>query len=876
MTTKPITTTADIRRTFIEFFADRGHKAVHSASLVPGNDPTLLFTNAGMVPFKDVFTGLEVRDYQRAVSAQRCVRAGGKHNDLENVGYTARHHTFFEMMGNFSFGDYFKAEAIRYAWDLITKVYGLPEEKLWVTVYADDDEAFNIWRDDIGVPVERIVRIGDKSGKARYESDNFWAMGDTGPCGPCSEIFYDHGPDVWGGPPGSPDEDGDRYIEIWNLVFMQFERDISGTMKPLPKPSIDTGMGLERMAAVMQHVHSNYEIDIFQALISAAAQATGYDDKTHNSLKVIADHIRSTVFLMVDGVLPGKEGRDYVLRRIMRRAIRHGHKLGQKQPFFHQLVRTVVSEMGEAYPEIIKAEQRITQAVLREEERFARTLDDGMGVLEKALEGLSGETIDGETVFKLYDTYGFPVDLTADIARERGLALDMAGYEQAMQVQRETAKAAGKFKAGKALATHGKTAFAGYDETHLDAQVQQIFVDDEEAPALNEGQQGVVVLNSTPFYGESGGQVGDIGVLRCAEGDFCVEDTQKQGDTYLHYGYMQQGSLSCGAQVGAEIDATRRTAIKRHHSATHLLHKALREVLGDHVQQKGSLVNERVTRFDFAHDGIVSAEQLHEIEQRINTQVLYDVPVTIEELSIDEAKAKGAMALFGEKYGDVVRVISMGEDNYSIELCGGTHVARTGEIGMVKIISQSSVSAGVRRIEATAGLVTLKQMQDDEALTMQASAALKTDPAHLPERIEQLQQQLKVLEKETQQLKRQLASGGSSAEIDVQEAAGWRYIALQRDGLDNATLRDSADQLRDKHQVDLVVLGSAEEETARLVASVAKNAQGLHAGQLIKTLATYIDGKGGGRPDFAQAGGKNPAALSDALAAVADVLKQEG
>ncbi|MBV7433490.1 alanine--tRNA ligase [Cardiobacteriaceae bacterium TAE3-ERU3] len=871
--TKPFST-AEIRQAFIDYFVERGHHAVHSASLVPGNDPTLLFTNAGMVPFKDIFTGHEKRDYNRAVSAQRCVRAGGKHNDLENVGYTARHHTFFEMMGNFSFGDYFKEDAIRYAWGLVTGVYGLPKEKLWVTVYEEDDEAYNIWLNEIGVPAERIVRIGDKPGKGRYESDNFWAMGETGPCGPCSEIFYDHGADIWGGPPGSPEEDGDRYIEIWNLVFMQFERDASGNMKPLPKPSIDTGMGLERMAAVLQHVHSNYEIDIFVNLIKAAAEATGCTDLQNNSLKVIADHIRSTVFLMVDGVLPGKEGRDYVLRRIMRRAIRHGHKLGQSQPFFYKLVAPLVAEMGEAYPEIVKAEKRIEQAILKEEERFAKTLDDGMSMLEKALAEMQGTEIDGETVFKLYDTYGFPVDLTADIARERELTLDMDGYEAAMKVQRETAQAAGKFKAGDSFSVQSKTNFVGYSETRVDdANVLHIFVDGQEVDSVESGTEAVIVLDKTPFYAESGGQVGDIGFFNNAGlAQFAVRDTQKQGDTWLHIGEMVRGELSVGDTVSAEINELRRRDIMRHHSATHLLHQALRDVLGDHVQQKGSLVNEGVTRFDFAHDAIISPEELLKIEQNINEEVLGNYPVTIEEMPIDEAKAKGAMALFGEKYGDIVRVVSMGSNDYSVELCGGTHVPRTGDIGLVKIVSQSSVSAGVRRVEAVAGMTALTHWQNHNQLLGEAAATLRTDAKHLPERIQAVQQQVKNLEKEVQQLKRQLASGGSAAEIDVQEVNGWKFVAVQRDGLDNATLRDSADQLRDKHKLDLVVIGSADDGTARLVVSVAKSAEGLHAGNIIKALAAHIDGKGGGRPDFAQAGGKNPDGLPQALAAISDTL----
>lgn len=875
MTIKPLSS-ATIRRLFLDYFADKGHKVVHSASLVPGNDPTLLFTNAGMVPFKDVFVGAEKRDYQRAVTAQRCVRAGGKHNDLENVGYTARHHTFFEMLGNFSFGDYFKSEAIAYAWELITKVYGLPESRLWVTVYAEDDEAYAIWHEQIGVPAERIIRIGDKVGMARYESDNFWAMGETGPCGPCSEIFYDHGEDVWGGPPGSAEEDGDRYIEIWNLVFMQFERDAQGKMKPLPKPSIDTGMGLERMAAVLQGVHSNYEIDIFQTLIHATAQVTNCADLKENSLKVIADHIRATVFLMADGVLPSNEGRGYVLRRIMRRAIRHGHKLGQSQAFFHRLVAPLVAEMGEAYPEIVEAQQRITTAILREEERFALTLDNGMAVLEKDLATLEGTVIGGETVFKLYDTYGFPVDLTADIARERGLTLDMDGYDKAMQAQQAQAKAGGKFKALTQLDVSSKTRFEGYALESTQAQIVGIFVDAEAQTALSVGDEGVIVLDNTPFYGESGGQVGDSGEIRAGEAVFVVSDTQKQGDTFLHIGRLQAGQLALGANVAVRIDHERRTAIKRHHSATHLLHKALREVLGEHVQQKGSLVDERRTRFDFSHDGVISAEQVVAIEVIMNRQVLSNAPVEVQTMPYDQAREKGAMALFGEKYGDVVRVVSMGEQEFSIELCGGTHVDYLGEIGLCKIIAQSAVSAGVRRVEVVCGLVALAYVQAQETQLQQIGATLKTDAQRAPERIAQLQTQVKTLEKDKQALTRQLATGGSGAEtVAVKEIKGWRTLALLRDGLDNAALRDSADQLRDKHELDVVVLGSADNNTARLVVSVAKTASVLHAGQIIRELASFIDGKGGGRPDFAQAGGKNPAGLAQALNALDDLLPKK-
>lgn len=869
-------TTAEIRSAFLNYFAEQEHKILHSASLVPGNDPTLLFTNAGMVPFKDIFIGAESRDYKRATTAQKCVRAGGKHNDLENVGYTARHHTFFEMMGNFSFGDYFKADAIPFAWNLLTKVFEIPAEKLLATVYHEDEEAFGIWRDVIGLPEERIIRIGDKPGKAKYESDNFWAMGDTGPCGPCTEIFYDHGPQVWGGPPGSAEEDGDRFIEIWNIVFMQFERDAVGNMKPLPKPSIDTGMGLERMTAVMQGVHSNYEIDLFVNLLNAVAEAVGCANEGQASLKVIADHIRATVFLMTDGVLPGNEGRGYVLRRIMRRAIRHGYKLGQTQPFFHQLVAPLVKEMGAAYPEIAEAEKRVREAILREEQRFAQTLDGGMQVLEKDLATLQGTEISGETVFKLYDTFGFPVDLTADIARERNLTLDMAGYEAAMNRQREQAKAAGKFHADTQYAIEGKTMFRGYTQEKLRSTIRAIFVDGQAVDNLNHGDEAVIVLAETPFYGESGGQVGDTGVIYSANGEFLVNDTQKQGDNFLHFGTLQSGQLFAGDTVDARISRSRRRQIKRHHSATHLLHRALRDTLGSHVQQKGSLVDEFKTRFDFSHEAALSAEEIEAVEQAINKQVMANVAVSIEEMSYDAAREKGAMALFGEKYGDVVRVVSMGDEDYSIELCGGTHVSQTGDIGLVKVMSQGAVSAGVRRIECVAGEALLAAMREQSAVLQQLAAQLKTDAAQLPERVEHLQQQLKAAEKQVQQLKRELASGGAQNEAAAQSIGQWKVLALQRDGFDNATLRDSADQLRDQQQLDAVVIGGVDGDTARLVVSVSKAAvaRGLHAGDIIRQLAAHIGGKGGGRPDFAQAGGKNITGMDKALAALAEVLPQ--
>src|SRR5690606_29543373 len=716
--------TSEIRQKFLSFFESKGHQIVASSSLVPGNDPTLLFTNSGMVQFKDVFTGAETRPYTRATTSQRCVRAGGKHNDLENVGYTARHHTFFEMLGNFSFGDYFKHDAIRYAWELLTTVYMLPAEKLWVTVYHEDDEAHDIWLNEIKVPAERIIRIGDNKG-ARYASDNFWQMADTGPCGPCSEIFYDHGPQVWGGPPGSPEEDGDRYIEIWNLVFMQFERDAAGNMLPLPKPCVDTGMGLERIAAVLQHVHSNYEIDLFQALIAAAARETGATDPADNSLKVIADHIRACSFLVVDGVIPSNEGRGYVLRRIVRRALRHGHKLGQSKPFFHRLVRDLVAQMGDAYPELAANQARVEQVLRQEEERFSETLENGMKILEAALSGLGGDArLDGQTLFTLYDTYGFPVDLTADICRERGVEVDLEGFETAMARQRDQARAAGKFKAAEGLSYQGvETRFEGYEHMQGQGTITALYVDGVSVDRVQAGTQAVVVLDATPFYAESGGQVGDAGVLRAGEACFEVADTQKiQSNVFGHHGTLQAGTLAVGQPVQASVDAERRARTVRNHSATHLMHKALRQVLGEHVQQRGSLVDPEKTRFDFAHDAPLTIEQIRQVEQIVNDQVLQNRDVQAAYMPYDEAVGGGAMALFGEKYGDVVRVLDIG---FSRELCGGTHVARTGDIGLFKIVSEGGVAAGVRRIEAITGDNALRWVQDTQATLQQAAALLK-------------------------------------------------------------------------------------------------------------------------------------------------------
>lgn len=867
--------TNQIRSMFLEYFEANGHKKVHSASLVPGNDPTLLFTNAGMVPFKDIFIGAETRDYKRATTAQRCVRAGGKHNDLENVGYTARHHTFFEMMGNFSFGDYFKAEAIPFAWNLLTKVFELPAEKLWATVYHEDDEAYEIWNKVVGLPAERIIRIGDKAGKAKYESDNFWAMGDTGPCGPCTEIFYDHGEEVFGGPPGSPDEDGDRFIEIWNIVFMQFERDSAGNMKPLPKPSIDTGMGLERMAAVMQGVHSNYEIDLFVNLLNAAAEAVGCKNEGQASLKVIADHIRSTVFLMVDGVLPSNEGRGYVLRRIMRRAIRHGYKLGQKKAFFYKLVAPLVAEMGEAYPEIKENADRISEVIFKEEQKFAQTLEGGMEVLEADLEKLNGKIISGETVFKLYDTFGFPVDLTADIARERGLSLDMDGYDKAMEKQREMAKNAGKFKANITYEIAGKTEFVGYDNHKIPTKIKAIFQEGKAVDFLDNGDEAVIVLEKTPFYAEMGGQVGDSGIIFNLNSSFAVADTQKQGDNFLHIGKLQNGRLKVGDEINAEIYSVRRSQIQRHHSATHLLHKALREVLGTSVQQKGSLVDEFKTRFDFSYDEPLSNEQIKEVENKINEQVLKNLPVKVMEMPFDEAKKLGAMALFGEKYGDIVRVVKMGEDDYSIEFCGGCHTRNTGDIGLVKIIEQSAVSAGVRRVECVAGQAFMNILRGIGEHMQQLTILLKTDATNVVERVMQLQQQIKNQDKEIANLKRQLAKGGANNDAQAQEIGGFKVLCVRRDGFDNATLRDTADQLRDSKKLDLVLVGSANEGgTCSLILSLSKDAvaKGLNAGKIIAELAKHIDGKGGGRPDFAQAGGKKADNLDKVFAALSEQL----
>lgn len=863
---------AEIREKFLRFFESKGHTIVRSSSLVPANDPTLLFTNSGMVQFKDVFLGAQSRPYSRAATAQRSVRAGGKHNDLENVGYTARHHTFFEMLGNFSFGDYFKRDAIHYAWELLTAVYRLPAEKLTVTVYDEDDEAYDIWAREIGVPLERIVRIGDNKG-ARYASDNFWQMADTGPCGPCSEIFYDHGPQVWGGPPGSAEEDGDRFIEIWNLVFMQFDRDAQGNLTPLPRPCVDTGMGLERLAAVLQHVHSNYEIDLFQRLIAAAARETGVSDLTHNSLKVIADHIRACGFLIVDGVIPGNEGRGYVLRRIVRRAIRHGYKLGRKSPFFHRLVEDLVGEMGAAYPELKDAQQRVTEVLRQEEERFFETIEHGMSILDAALsefDARGAKVLDGELAFKLHDTYGFPLDLTADVCRERGMGVDEVAFDEAMARQRELARAAGRFRMAQALDyTGGKTTFHGYDRSVFDdAKVVALYVDGAAAPSMRAGQSGVVVLDQTPFYAESGGQVGDRGTIRNATVHFAVADTQKvQAGVVGHHGRLEQGELKVGDVVSARIDAERRARTARNHSATHLMHKALREVLGPHVQQKGSLVDADKTRFDFSHNAPLSDDEIRRVEAIVNAEVLANTLAVACVMPFDEAVKSGAMALFGEKYGDEVRVLDLG---FSRELCGGTHVQRTGDIGLFKIVLESGVAAGIRRIEAITGENAVRYVQDLDARFSAAAAALKVQPAELTQRISQVQEQVKALEKALAQLKSKVASSqGDELANQAVDVAGLRVLAAHLEGADAKALRETVDRLKDKLKHAAIVLASVDGGRISLIAGVtAEASKQVKAGDLVNFVAQQVGGKGGGRPDMAQAGGTDPSKLPAALSGV--------
>ncbi|MCG6952862.1 MAG: alanine--tRNA ligase [Betaproteobacteria bacterium] len=865
---------ADIRSSFLEFFRSKGHTIVASSPLVPANDPTLLFTNSGMVQFKEVFLGKEKRPYTRATTSQRCVRAGGKHNDLENVGYTARHHTFFEMLGNFSFGDYFKEDAIRYAWELLTKVYGLPAERLWTTVYHTDDEAFDLWTKTIGIPPERCIRIGDKPGGQPYQSDNFWQMADTGPCGPCSEIFYDHGPGIAGGPPGSADADGDRYIEIWNLVFMQFNRDEQGVMHPLPKPSVDTGMGLERVAAVLQRVHSNYEIDLFQDLIRAAARETGQKQLHNPSLNVIADHIRACSFLIVDGVIPGNEGRGYVLRRIVRRAIRHGYKLGQKQPFFYRLVDDLDRAMGAAYPELSQAKSRVAQVLRQEEERFAETLEHGMGVLEGAL--ASGENLlDGETVFKLYDTFGFPVDLTADVCRERGVMLDMAGFEAAMAAQRERARAASRFSMAGGLEYAGdKTEFVGYEKLETRGRVIALYREGAAVDVLNAGEAGVVVLDCTPFYAESGGQVGDRGELVGPAGTFAVADTQKvQAEVFGHHGTQSTGRLKIGDEVRARVDTVARGRTMRNHSVTHLMHKALREVLGGHVQQKGSLVDADKTRFDFAHDKPMREEEIRRVERLVNAEILENTPTRAQIMAFDDAKRSGAVMLFGEKYGEEVRVLDIGS---SREFCGGTHVARTGDIGLFKIVDQAAVGAGVRRVEAKTGDGALAWVQAQEAQLHEAAAALKAPAGELTAKISQLTENARALERELTRLKSRLATGqGADLTTQAVEIKGARVLAATLDGADPKTLREAIDRLKDKLKPAAIVLGSVADGKVSLVAGVTSELTAkLKAGELVNHVAQQVGGKGGGRPDLAQAGGNDPAKLAEALGSVRAWVEQ--
>ena len=866
---------SEIRTRFLEYFKKQGHTIVASSPLVPGNDPTLLFTNAGMVQFKDVFLGQDKRPYMRATTSQRCVRAGGKHNDLENVGYTARHHTFFEMLGNFSFGDYFKRDAIRFAWELLTREYGLDPKRLWITVYETDDEAYGIWANEIGVPKERIARIGDKTGGQKFQSDNFWQMGDTGPCGPCTEIFYDHGPGIAGGPPGTADADGDRYIEIWNLVFMQFNRDEAGTMHPLPKPSVDTGMGLERIAAVLQGVHSNYEIDLFQDLIRAAAKVTGAKDLESSSLRVIADHIRACSFLITDGVIPGNEGRGYVLRRVIRRAIRHGYKLGQKQPFFHKLVTDVARVMGDAYPELRAVEKRVSDVLKQEEDRFAETLENGMKMLENALHR-EDRMLDGETVFQLYDTFGFPVDLTADIARERGITLDMAGFESAMSRQREQARASGKFKASLGVTYSGnKTLFTGYERLAGDAVVVAIYVDGSVVQEIASGQNAIVVLDTTPFYAESGGQVGDKGELVAASGTFEVTDTQKiQAEVFGHHGTLKTGVLKVGGKLEARVNTALRARTMRNHSVTHIMHKALHDVLGPHVQQKGSLVDTDKTRFDFAHDKPMTDEEIRQVELLVNDQILQNVATKARVLPIEEAKKAGAMMLFGEKYGDEVRVLDIGN---SRELCGGTHVSRTGDIGVFKIYSEGGVAAGIRRVEATTGGSALAMMNSQLQELQEVARQLRVPPTGgmVEAAVSSLLDEKKALEKELSRLKSKLASSQGDDLADQAIAVGSaKVLAAKLDGADAKTLRETMDKLKDKLKSAAIVLGAVEDDKVTLIAGVTADLTAkVKAGELVNFVAQQVGGKGGGRPDMAQAGGTEPAKLPAALASVGDWVK---
>ncbi|EKF9816380.1 alanine--tRNA ligase [Vibrio cholerae] len=848
--------TDEVRRAFLSFFESKGHQIVESSSLVPANDPTLLFTNAGMNQFKDCFLGLEKRAYTRATTAQRCVRAGGKHNDLENVGFTARHHTFFEMLGNFSFGDYFKEDAIQYAWEFLTDVLQLPKERLLVTVYETDDEAFDIWNKKVGIPADRIIRIGDKKGGKKFDSDNFWQMGDTGPCGPCTEIFYDHGDHIWGGPPGSPEEDGDRFIEIWNNVFMQFNRHADGTMEPLPKPSVDTGMGIERISAIMQGVHSNYEIDVFQTLIKAAADAIGYQDLTNQSLRVVADHIRSCAFLIVDGVMPSNEGRGYVLRRIIRRAVRHGNKLGAQGAFFHKLVGPLAEVMGTAGVEL-KKQQALVEKVLRiEEENFGRTLDRGMSILNDALDQLSSQVLDGETVFKLYDTYGFPADLTNDVARERGFSIDEAGFEQAMEEQRQRAREAGQFGTdyNSLIKSATNTEFCGYTASRGQSVVREMFVEGAEVSTLSAGDKAIIVLDNTPFYAESGGQCGDTGVLKTDAGIFHVEDTQKLGNAIAHHGVLAQGVLATGDQVDAIVDEKRRAAISLNHSATHLLHAALRKVLGEHVAQKGSLVRAETLRFDFSHLEAMTPAEIKEVERLVNQEIRHNHNIETNIMNIDEAKAKGAMALFGEKYDDQVRVLSMGD--FSTELCGGIHASNTGDIGLFKIISEGGIAAGIRRIEAVTGEGALDYLDAQQA---QHDA-----------KVSEMAAKAKLLEKEIQQLKDKLAAKESAGLINqVKQIAGVNVLVAQLNGADNKALRGMVDDLKNQLSSGIIMLGNVAEGKVGLIAGVTNDLTNkVKAGELVNMVALQVGGKGGGRPDMAQAGGTDAHALPSALESV--------
>lgn len=863
--------TAEIRQAFLDFFHSKGHQVVASSSLVPHNDPTLLFTNAGMNQFKDVFLGLDKRNYSRATTSQRCVRAGGKHNDLENVGYTARHHTFFEMLGNFSFGDYFKHDAIQFAWELLTseKWFALPKERLWVTVYESDDEAYEIWEKEVGIPRERIIRIGDNKG-APYASDNFWQMGDTGPCGPCTEIFYDHGDHIWGGPPGSPEEDGDRYIEIWNIVFMQFNRQADGTMEPLPKPSVDTGMGLERIAAVLQHVNSNYDIDLFRTLIQAVAKVTGATDLSNKSLRVIADHIRSCAFLIADGVMPSNENRGYVLRRIIRRAVRHGNMLGAKETFFYKLVGPLIDVMGSAGEDLKRQQAQVEQVLKTEEEQFARTLERGLALLDEELAKLSGDTLDGETAFRLYDTYGFPVDLTADVCRERNIKVDEAGFEAAMEEQRRRAREASGFGAdyNAMIRVDSASEFKGYDHLELNGKVTALFVDGKAVDAINAGQEAVVVLDQTPFYAESGGQVGDKGELKGANFSFVVEDTQKYGQAIGHIGKLAAGSLKVGDAVQADVDEARRARIRLNHSATHLMHAALRQVLGTHVSQKGSLVNDKVLRFDFSHNEAMKPEEICAVEDLVNAQIRRNLPIETNIMDLEAAKAKGAMALFGEKYDERVRVLSMGD--FSTELCGGTHASRTGDIGLFRIISESGTAAGVRRIEAVTGEGAITTVHADSDRLSEVAHLLKGDSNNLADKVRSVLERTRQLEKELQQLKEQAAAQESanlsSKAIDVN---GVKLLVSELSGVEPKMLRTMVDDLKNQLGSTIIVLATVAEGKVSLIAGVSKDVTDrVKAGELIGMVAQQVGGKGGGRPDMAQAGGTDAAALPAALASV--------